>query len=235
MHTLLLDHDNIEFPRVTVRHLIETWIDADPALHLPGPPVTLRLRAYGGWFAEGVSTDARFRAAEMYTENAPSLFKRGSNFYSLSFEFADTLAAARTTRITHTVARRRSTPSATSIRAAAPCSETDCEIKATRRWLKHNRACGREACPRAFVDHFERLEQKQVDVHLALDLIALLGLPDDRIGLVTDDADVMPAVLAATANGTAQNRLTLLRFNSRATYADPHLLANNVRIAIVAT
>ncbi len=233
MNTLLLDHDNIDFSRVSVRRLLETWIDADPILRQPGPPVALRLRAYGGWFAESASSDARFRAAEMYTEAAPSLIKYAGNFYSVSFEFADSLASAKTVRITNTVVKRASTPTVTAIRGAAACPETDCEIKATRRWLRHSRACGREACPRAFIDHFERVEQKQVDVHLAVDLISMLSTRNDHVGVATDDADVLPAVLAAAATGTAQGRLTLLRFNPRTTYADPYLLGSDVRIATV--
>ncbi len=235
MHTLLIDHDNIDYSRVTVRRLLEAWIDAEPELQKSGPPRILRIRAYGGWYSKSFSSEARSRAADVYTEGAPSLLKRGGNYYSISFEFADTLASSRSVRITHTVVNRGSpSPAVKSIRGAV-CPEANCELLATKRWLRKKRACGREACPRTFTDHFERIEQKQVDVHLALDLVTILTMSSGCVAVVTDDADILPAALVATENGTAQSRLTLIRRDSHQTYADPHLRSNNVRIAILAT
>jgi len=237
MHTLLLDHDNIDFSRISVRQLLNSWINADPILQVPGPPLQLRLRAYGGWFAENVSSDSRHRAAEMYTDNSPSLFKHGDNYYSVSFEFADELGAfgAKSVRITNTVVRRGSNRPVSTIRNPPACDEFDCDIKATKRWLRHNRACSRAACPTPFSDHFERVEQKQVDVHLAVDLLSYLATTSSQVGIVTDDADVLPALGAAAANATALGRLTVLRFNSRGTYLDPYLRQNGVRIAQLPT
>lgn len=236
-HILLLDHDNIDFDRISVRGLLELWIDADPMLQQTA--AVLRLRAYGGWFVESISSDARHRAAEFYMEAAPSLFKYQGRYYSVAFEFADSLVGASalvgpsSVRIANTVVRRASAPTVRVIPGAPGCPESDCQLRATRRWIRNNRACTRAACPKPFAACFERVEQKQVDVHLAVDLMAYLSAPNGQVGLVTDDADILPALAAVAASGAARDRLSVIRSNQRPTYMDSFLRGSGARIALI--
>jgi hypothetical protein len=114
----------------------------------------------------------------------------------------------------------------------AVCPEADCEVRKVRRWFRHNRGCTRSACPKSFADCFLRLEQKQVDIHLALDFIVLAQqLPDSAcLALASDDTDLLPAVVAASSRGKPDPHLSLLRFNEKKTYMDDFILERGVNI-----
>jgi hypothetical protein len=240
VHVLLLDHDNVEQSGVGLLTLIHTWIDS-AGTHLQATGVmSLLVRAYGGWFQDTRTSPARIRASEFYQEATPSILRRNGRYYSLSFEFADHLAAstigaglADPMRITHTVARRAAALQVKILNDKQQCTEPDCELKATKKWIRKKRACTRISCPVDFRSAFERTEQKQVDVHLALDLLEFLKHTTGQVALASDDADLLPAVALALLNGVAQDRLTLLRCGEGSSYLDGAARAGGVRIAQV--
>ena len=81
---------------------------------------------------------------------------------------------------------------------------------------------------------YQRKEQKQVDVHMATDLLSTTcaGTPPlSHIGLASDDWDLLPAVLAAAqASSGGATTISLLRFGDFTTYLDNDLRALGVQI-----
>jgi hypothetical protein len=82
--------------------------------------------------------------------------------------------------------------------------------------MRNQRACFKPECPRSFADHFARREQKQVDVHIAVDLMTLAECNDlcRHIAIASDDTDLLPAIAAAGARLAANRTLTALRFSA---------------------
>jgi hypothetical protein len=223
---LLIDHYNLPFSNVTPRSIIETWI-ARVVDTSSANIVQVKVRAYGGWFIGSTASDGRFRASEYYQNNCPSLFKIKNSYCRVSFEFADNLIPLAQSSITcpaieNTLVIRKSTQQI-KFRPDAPlCNEPDCELRTVRRWLRKRRACFRQSCPHVFSDHFIREEQKQVDVHLAVDLLqlAMNGSLQRHIALATDDNDFLPALAAAAVNHPTAASLSHIRFDTDNTYMD---------------
>ena len=241
---LLIDHDNVPFQEVGLRHIFDAWLDSLDGLLRPASGVVLRVRAYGGWFAGVASTDARFSAGELYQETCPSVFLRQQRVIRVTFEFADYLAgyspqdsSDHVIRITHTVAARgKSILASLRPRKSVSCVEAGCRLRETVHWLKSRQACASPHCPYKFSDFFTRLEQKQVDVHLGVDALLLasrLG-PTDYLGVVSDDLDLVPAVVAATLQTGRQDAVFLLRFASGSRNLDDVLVNCGAGIVDVA-
>jgi hypothetical protein len=227
---LLLDHDNLPSERLQLASIINAWLDSvSRTLELPNQ-LTLLVRAYGGWYRGNQSSDARFKATDFYLKHCPSLLMHGSRYCRIAFEFADRVFSVEptnfaTSSITHTVATRRSSQRFSKRKDVADCQAPDCEIGSMRKWLNRNRACTRIACPFAFGDHFERHEQKQVDVHLAADLLtwAFTRQSTMFLAVATDDIDLTPALVAAATHLPTLERLTLIRFDVPVSYLDDGL------------
>ena len=202
----LLDHENIPFQAVTVADIVEQWLDSRSAPSSTSELVHVLIRAYGGWFEEQRSTRARFLAADFYQTSCPSVFRHGRSLCKLSFEFADFLAPIGGAehnrppiRITHSLVTR-SSPQVLNLRTPQiQCNEDGCQLRVVRQWLRRRRACSKPHCPHAFSDVFMRREQKQVDVHLAVDLMLLAVSQDvdDYLVVVSDHSDLTPALAAA--------------------------------------
>jgi hypothetical protein len=249
--TLLVDHDNIPFDRVTVRAILERWIRAAHLASAVGESgvVDLRVRAYGGWFEGSTSSAARFAAMDFYQgpDGCPSILKHGGLFCRVAFEFAEQLVAFGPNvrvagadaglRITHTVATRASPHRIVASADAATCQQPDCQLQMVRRWLRKKRACTLRGCPHSFSDFFSRKEQKQVDVHLAVDLVGFVSSTAEPqlIGVVSDDADLLPAILFAAQHKPTGCWLFALRFSSASSYMDSVLRDRGVRILDLST
>lgn len=230
---LLLDHHNIPFNRVPLRTILEGWLTAVPSL--PAGVVDVTLRAYGGWFRDATTTDARFRAAEFYQENCPTLLRLNDRYFRMRFEFADHVLALKqrpALQISHTVVTRAQRQ-LLRVRPDAPrCSEASCELRRLRSWLRKRRACTLSTCPYEHAAYFERLEQKQVDVHLAVDAITaadLLGA-NEHLAIASDDADIIPAAAGVVQRLKDSQTLALLRFDRSSAYLDSELRRHHVRI-----
>lgn len=235
--SLLLDHDNIALEDVDVRKLIHSWLDRIAERLPPSGVLTILARAYGGWFLGDHASDARFKAMDFYQNAFPSVMMHKGRFIRLSFEFADfLLGVPDPVRITHTVVSRAS-PQYVTVQSAAPaCAEQDCELKAVRTWIRRRRACAKPGCPHGFESFFERREQKQVDVHIAVDLLSLVNGSegaDRHIALATDDADLLPSVIAAAASRNGKTSLTLVRALKHRSYIDSALESQGVEILFV--
>lgn len=196
-------------------------------LHGGKGPVHIDVRAYGGWFTGSVSTSARAQAATRYADVCPSVIRLENTYMKFRFSFADQLltpALASPPKITHTIVVRDRE------QHLAPkevvCNESGCELSTLKRWVRKRRACPAQGCPNSFSDAFRRTEQKQVDVHLATDLLLLFTEPRDydHVIVASDDIDFMPAALAAVASAKARALtapwLTLVRNKRKSSYAD---------------
>lgn len=197
----------------------------------------MTVRAYGGWWREEAASDARFSAAVQYSEHCPALLATAGRYWRVRFEFADDLLlpadpAVGSPSIRHTVAMRPPPPLAISQVHGAVCTEDGCEVQRCRRWLYRRRGCTRSACPQQFGQVWIRTEQKQVDTHLAVDLLQLTRLwpRPIHISLLSDDIDFLPAIVAAATTSPLPESITHVRVTGRRTYLDPFLTERGVRI-----
>lgn len=231
---VLLDHDNVPHDAAVLRSVITSWVPSMPDAQ---PVAFLNVRAYGGWYRDTAVSNSRFEAADYYQQNCPSLLRVGEVLCRLTFSFADRVLnlnhdsqIADGPTITHTVATR-SAPLHADRRAQAPtCAESDCEIRTTQRWIKKKRACPKPGCPHLYGDFFTRSEQKQVDVHLAVDLIRGVLARYDAVVLVSEDWDILPAILAAVDLLLPGQRLILVRVRRGVTYLDAYLAEAGVTV-----
>lgn len=238
---LLVDHDNIRRNSLSIKTLLPTWFGGiQEALPETGV-LAVDVRAYGGWYSEDQVTPARFEAAEFYQRDCPSLVRFREAYFTVRFEFADSLlykgpppcAAESAIRVTHSVVERAS-PQYVRLNDSRPtCLESDCRLNEVRHWIKHKRACLNPECPLSFEDCFVRREQKQVDVHLAVDLIACANPLSGygHVAVASDDADFLPAIAYASQIGAADGTVCLLRSPSGGTtYMDTLLVEHDVRL-----
>jgi hypothetical protein len=239
--TLLVDHDNVPFSRITIRHIIESWIDDLSGILSPRQNIVAVVRAYGGWYDGVTASESRYRAAEFYQTDCPAAFLYAGRICRITFEFADRLLPCKTdsadhrVRITHTVASRSAAQMFGRRMDALACEEVDCELQAVRRWLTKRRACTRAACPQAFADQFHRKEQKQVDVHLAVDVItrAETMVDGEHLALASDDWDMLPALAATTGRLAPRVTVTAIRCSTTSTYLDHDLRQRGIRILAI--
>jgi len=226
---LLLDHNNLP-PGLVREHqiprIIDQWLGARG--FLDDRVETINVRAYGGWFVGASISAEREAATTEYNSFFDTAFRLRGGLVRVRFEFADSLAAGRKAHITHTVAERKKKPRV--VFGDTVCNEAGCELEQIKRWSKaRERACGLKDCHSTFGHHARRREQKQVDVHIAVDLMLLvLSEPDLVVAVASDDVDIVPGVLAASAISGAD--LTIVRFIRNATYADETLLDRGVYI-----
>lgn len=217
---LLIDHANVRPDHTFFQHVLRDWLDGLGEDAPPSGLLSVRVRAYGGWYRGSSTSDERFGAARVYQQACPSLMKHRQWLLQMSFAFAeeviaegDLKGASHYLRISNTVVERAS-PQTFRMRGDSPeCSEPDCRLREVTRWLKKRRACAKPGCPHSFAAFFVRREQKQVDVHLAVDLIACT-LDDEQCGHVavaTDDLDIVPALLHAATRNSRRTSLSLLK------------------------
>jgi len=218
---LLVDHSNIPWEKLNITKLISAWI-AGLLTHCDLPYVlNLIIRAYGGWYTGGIASAERYRAADHYQRIVPSALKAHERLCKIRFEFADTLATLPAVEyrepfaVRHTVAPRSRLISIGWKTPRPTCSAANCKIKDVHRWLHKNKACTSPTCPYSFSDFFERLEQKQVDVHLATDLLllSLAKIDGTFLGVLSDDTDFIPSLVAAKRYGNTTGHIFLLRCN----------------------
>lgn len=236
---LFIDHDNTIETDSAIRTLIEKWLLAIDDKLPSGATLSMHIRAYGGWFSGDSVTDARFIAAKYYQTNCPAIFSYNGRIYRILFEFADHLLASEgretplcSIRITHTVVYRSAAQYIKIREGSEPCTEEGCQLKDIRRWIIRKRACPRSSCPRLFSEYFEHKQQKQVDVHLALDAVscAIAANPGDHLAIASDDWDLLPAIAAASLKLSPESSISILRRKKKGTYLDNSLRALSVKL-----
>ncbi len=229
---LLVDHDNVAPEGRDPRHLVVTALGQISSLP---QTVAATLRAYGGWFEEYAASPARYEASAFYQNNCPVVLETNGAFVRIHFEFADSLAASSNADqlpITHTVGLRRTAGRISPRQSAASCALDGCELRLVRKWFRRKAACTAVSCPLTFGDVFERREQKQVDVHLTADLMfyaARLASPT-AIAVVSDDLDIVPAILTAAVSNPGRVLIHLRSPSRSRMYNDDLLRRFGVRV-----
>jgi hypothetical protein len=231
---LLLDHDNCPFTRIPLHGVIERWLATLPRTDTRAVRELL-VRAYGGWWHGDLSSNSRVSAMQLYTAQCPALIRQGTDYWRVRFEFADHLLWREgqvDPRIENTFVLRPAPQLFSPKAPASPCTETNCESQRVRLWLLKRRGCTRPACPRTFSEMWYRPEQKQVDVHLVVDLLTatLKTKSSINVAVASDDLDFLPALLAAVTHSTSAFSITHIRFTARAMYLDDCLRRLGMRI-----
>lgn len=192
------------------------------------------VRAYGGWFQDISTSPGRFPALRHYQDTCPSTWKHDDTLFQMRFQFAEEVAVLDadsnvSLRITHTIATRDRAQTLKP-HSGIVCHHSNCELPPLRKWIRKKRACTAPTCPHSFSAFFNRTEQKQVDVHLATDILLLgqSGLYKDIV-IVSDDIDFTPALLAASATNRAETQYSVVRFSRQHSYADQQLTELGVR------
>lgn len=234
----LIDHDNVASYLPQLSAFLRTWGSA-VANEFRLPTIgDITVRAYGGWWREEMASDARFSAAQTYTANCPALIKTDGHYWRVRFEFADRLLLPPNSRssvpaIQHTVVSRPAPPLSIAKNLGGTCGEAGCELLRCRKWIFSRRACTRNACPQSFGQAWIRTEQKQVDTHLAVDLLQLCCFWHEsvHVSLLSSDVDFLPALVASSIGNRSAESLTHVRTEVRPTYLDNFLTGAGVRIA----
>jgi len=220
---LLLDHENVPAAKRTPETLIVPWL-ADlqrRQLISPSPVLTVTTRIYGGWYSGHSVAPTRYDAMTFYSEKWPAIVAiTPGQLVRCSIEFADYLLetssglSPKRPKITNTFAVRAAPPRLGLTETFKTCSEIDCQRPRIRKWLSKGRGCTSDGCPNAFSDCFIRREQKQVDMHLAVDLLeaCIYGHGIEHVALASDDIDFIPAVaLALRRKRPTMSSLSLVR------------------------
>lgn len=236
---LLLDYKNLPLQRVPLASILGDWIGAlDTKGQGPGGTAEILVRAYGGWYRQTEVSPERFAAAKFLPRWCSSLVQVGGRYCRVSLEFADQLLADRgvgatatdSPRITHTVSEFRTPPIVSAASDAVECGVANCHAPDVLRMQRKRRACTQSACPLPFSDRFVRIGQKQVDIHLAVDLLASVS-PDagwSAVAVASDDLDIVPAIFAAAGRGVPP--VAALRVDRPDSYADGRLRERGVHI-----
>jgi len=230
--TLLVDHSNILHSRTTISDVITAWLKEILLSGSEHPPLSdIIVRAYGGWNDQGYDSDERFDALTYYQSKLESLITLDGLYFRIRFSIADRLLGASDIhRFEYTVGLR-ATPDYFLINDAV-CKEPDCQLPSIRRWIRKRRACTKKDCPNSFGEIFSRRQQKQVDTHLAVDLLHAMSSQhkSKHIGIVTADLDLVPALFSSLASKSANKFLYLLKPKPYSFYCDHDLLNSGARI-----
>ncbi len=230
MLILLLDYRNMAEPGRYVP-IVKNWIGQLRSNGLLGDGIHDALvRAYGGWFVGDTVSDERHDASVSLPEHWPALVRHEGCIVRCQLEFADQLVSLSVRNrlggipISHTVAvRTRPDYRFKLMPAASKCEVQNCGAKNVHRWSKSNRGCLQESCPLTFDVCFSRLEQKQTDVHLAVDLLAIASCYNStavHICLCSTDVDLAPAVLSTAVQLSRPSSLTWVRGRPDPYYID---------------
>lgn len=232
----LIDHDNVPISRLSVTDLLTQWLASLPPEDEDLPVQDLLVRAYGGWWYESNVSNSRYQAAATYAAHCPAMLRVRGRYWRILFEFADTLLAPSATplgpRIDNTFVLRPAPQLFLPRQPELACLEQDCEALRLRKWVRQRRGCTRKACPKSFGDLWFKPEQKQVDIHLALDLLTLNGPMSAvrHLSVASDDIDFAPALWLASAALPEYRTLTSIRFSTSPPYFDAHLQDTKVTI-----
>jgi uncharacterized LabA/DUF88 family protein len=232
---MLIDHDNFHPSGVTPTQLVSTWAtNVLPTLDVNTGIISVQLRAYGGWFRERSASNSRFSAIQFYNDSCPAILRIQNRYIRISFEFADSLASSQDCglNVTHTFVTRKAPLRVKPRISPQSCTHPDCKLHDVRRWLRGRKACWNKDCPHSFENMFEREEQKQVDVHIAVDLLhySYQAVIPTHIAVVCDDTDVLPALAAAAIQKNHAGSISHLRIAMKGSYLDDVFCSHGLRI-----
>ncbi len=232
---VLIDHKNLAASGRRLIDILPQWLSSLPETEQHGPVIDIGVRVYGGWYHETSHTDERSEAIVYYQNELPSLFSVKNRYFRTHLTFAETLLDSPTAKessqsisITHTTALRPAELISVVRKGIPACTVPTCRIGEVRRWVRRRKACLEAGCPSSYSDVFERREQKQVDVHIAVDLL-LAAQGANSVALVTADNDLIPAILAFRLNAKASS-LLWVRPKGSSSYLDNALNVLGVSI-----
>jgi uncharacterized LabA/DUF88 family protein len=230
---LLIDFDNLPDVGVTLTSTVGDWLRGLEPLLPPHAILDATLRSYGGWWDGNAVSPARETAAGILL-GMPALVRTESRYWRVHYQMADALLSttAESIDIRETYVRRRVPSLTIAPGALAACDNLACEVGKCRSWFFRKRACTQKRCKLQFGDVWERSEQKQVDVHLATDLLlASIGAGEEtHLAVASDDSDFLPALAAVTKIAPNIGSLSHLRLARQRSYLDHFLVAAGVTI-----
>ena len=195
---ILVDYANIDWMKIDFFKFICTICKT-----LNNSIEFLTFRLYGGWFYDENVSDQRLEAIRKVSQ-WPKLIRIENSIIRISYLFADYLIGYENNEkasIRRTYIERKAKVSGIKIKSDNNlniCSNKNCSIRITRKWLSSLKACVSTNCQKRFNDIFIRYEQKQVDSHILCDFLA--SIRDEsysNILLMSSDVDLMPGIQVA--------------------------------------
>jgi uncharacterized LabA/DUF88 family protein len=228
---VLLDHLNAELNNLGALEIFRPWVLAISKPEVP-TVLSVHVRSYGGWFSGVNTTTERQTISAQVQERWPSVLKVDHVFIRNNFQFADQLLSDKTQDITHTTSTRQKPIRFSTTDKATACPNSQCEVKKIKKWMKDANGCTLSGCALSYFDCFVRSEQKQVDIHLATDLLSLAfqSEEDTEVLIVSDDVDMTPAILVAASASKSSTSISVFRSNQKPLYADSKLSSLGVRL-----
>ncbi len=182
----------------------------------------LKVRLYGGWIEDG--TDTKHASLLMGEGNIQSFFpivhSSGGRILRGSIELARTILCAPAATWFSTQKVRKDIPRlilSPEFRAAG-CSETrdECLFRRMAHVTKRNRKCPKGNCGFKTGEVFMTTEQKMVDTMMACDILHLaMSAEPCTIIMVTDDTDIIPALVMAGMTSQYGHRIVWIVRNSQ--------------------
>ena len=187
--------------------LINESLCVVPAAH------ELTIRLYGGWHG---SEAQGARDLTQMVARALRHFPRRVKRQRLRVEVADHPVWNSSVRILNSIRDSRVSHLPARFTEPTNCQNTDgCTLPATRSWFRG--ACPEPACTVRLLDIASQVRQKMVDTLLTADALTIIGdAIADTVILVSDDDDMLPALLALAAS---EIQLIHLRRQRRNTHA----------------
>lgn len=167
-------------------------------------PFEINVRFYSGWHdAQTNRMTDNFIMLSSILRNEP---RRISGF-RINYKIADSILISPENPFVNTVRVRNLRPNL-HIEYPNNCIDhANCSLNNVKYWIKNG--CPNSSCLVKSNEVFSVREQKTVDISIACDLIYLAQQSsEDRILLVSDDDDFMPALISASSYG---GNLTILR------------------------
>lgn len=227
---VLVDYDNLlpQFKSLTLAPLARKIAGTVDHL-LPGIDDIL-IRLYGGWYSDIGLTKSGTELAQEIQKNFPMVVGRGSVIVRRIYcEVASALIDFKTDIFLHTYRRRSGMRSKLSAMMPPTCiNPTACTLRAVYAWSRGH--CPEKGCTVVPEDVFSYSEQKLVDTLLCCDLLALASRkPGPPVFVVSDDDDIVPAYILASASGALVHQVHM---RQRAFHLyDPLFKQHNIRIA----
>jgi uncharacterized LabA/DUF88 family protein len=227
---ILIDCDNFKTKSTSqeVKEFLNSWISDTHGEISEDLELTVRL--YGGWYSDSATTDDRGRAVEYYTYNYPTLLKIKKLIVRIKIEFSDYVVGRlhdSNYQINDTL-KSRLNKDRLKI-DTDKCESSSCEIKLVKRWMNNKKACFSTACKTPFPSAVKRIDQKQVDTHIACDALMLLIKGDcHHLAIASSDIDFAPIFLTAISNLHVE--ISSIRSSNNTWYVDNILRDNNILI-----
>jgi uncharacterized LabA/DUF88 family protein len=198
---VLIDYSNIKNQNIPLRKAIEYITDREASSEIK----KIQVRLYGGWYENSQATDDRNNAVAELSDTMPGAIINDGKIWQIKTEFADYTAKIKQLDVfpvKNTVLRRKSTSPELVLNSYDECDSPDCGKMEVLKWLKRKRGCTSQLCQKKYAEIFSRVEQKQVDTHLAIDFYRYCVESNkfDSVWLISNDIDMLPSIFSVISN-----------------------------------